>query len=328
MIKCQGCGAILQDDNPLEEGYTKLLENKLCERCFRINHYNDYQKSLKTNADFLPILNEIKKKNDLVIVVIDLFHTISIDHLCNYLNNDILLVLTKRDLLPYSLYEEKISQYFRSCFSNIKDTVIISSETNYHYDELYQAILKYQKSKNVYVVGYTNAGKSTMINRLLYHYSNNDATITTSILPSTTLNTIEIELNDNLKFIDTPGILEESSIICHLDKNDLKRVIPKKEIKPKIYQIRKDTYFKLDKFIRLGIHSKGSIVFYFSNSLVLERLFKEPKDVKNYQKKEITVLKDHDLVITGMGFIKVKQDMKITLYISDNIHYHIRESYI
>lgn len=34
--KCIGCGAILQDNNPLIEGYTTVLTNDLCKRCFRM----------------------------------------------------------------------------------------------------------------------------------------------------------------------------------------------------------------------------------------------------------------------------------------------------
>ena len=44
MTKCIGCGAILQDVYPEKEGYTKDLNNKFCERCFNIKHYNKYVK--------------------------------------------------------------------------------------------------------------------------------------------------------------------------------------------------------------------------------------------------------------------------------------------
>ena len=56
MNKCQGCGSILQNENPNLDGYSKNIDNILCERCFRIKNYNDYKKVVKTNNDFLPIL--------------------------------------------------------------------------------------------------------------------------------------------------------------------------------------------------------------------------------------------------------------------------------
>ena len=40
---CEGCGVLLQDENILQEGYTTNLENDLCQRCFRMKNYGEYQ---------------------------------------------------------------------------------------------------------------------------------------------------------------------------------------------------------------------------------------------------------------------------------------------
>ena len=42
MNKCTGCGAVLQNIDTTKEGYVVNLDNKLCERCFRIKNYNEY----------------------------------------------------------------------------------------------------------------------------------------------------------------------------------------------------------------------------------------------------------------------------------------------
>ena len=180
MNKCQGCGV--------------LCENTLCERCFRIKHYNDYKVITKTNNDFIPILENISKSNDLVLLVVDLFNIGDLSLIRKYLKNDILLVLTKRDLLPKSVSFDKLFDYDYGI--DYIDKIIISSNKNYNFDELLDKINKYKKSNNVYIVGFTNAGKSTMINKLIYNYSDNKTEITTSPLPSTTLNTIEINLGN------------------------------------------------------------------------------------------------------------------------------------
>ena len=42
--KCQGCGYTLQSDDSSKLGYVPKTKNKnpkLCERCFKIIHYND-----------------------------------------------------------------------------------------------------------------------------------------------------------------------------------------------------------------------------------------------------------------------------------------------
>ena len=105
--------------------------------------------------------------------------------LLEHLNNNIILILTKRDVLPKSVKDEKLLDYFNKY--NFIDKLVISSNKNYNFDELMSKINLYKKSKNVYVVGYTNAGKSTMLNKIIYNYTDLKNTITTSILPSTTL---------------------------------------------------------------------------------------------------------------------------------------------
>ena len=88
-----------------------------------------------------------------------------------------------------------------------------------------EKIKQYQKSNRVYVVGFTNAGKSTMMNQLIYHYSDIDQKITTSMLPSTTLKEIEVPITSELTLIDTPGILEEGSILDRVDPKLLKKIL-------------------------------------------------------------------------------------------------------
>ena len=79
-----------------------------------------------------------------------------------------------------------------------------------------------------------------MINKIIYNYFDNTTSITTSMIPSTTLDTIEISLN-GLTLIDTPGILDENSYIEKVDYKDLKKITPRREIKPTTYQIKSKT---------------------------------------------------------------------------------------
>lgn len=46
--KCLGCGVELQDENMLLDGYTVNLENDLCQRCFRLKNYGEYQADRKS----------------------------------------------------------------------------------------------------------------------------------------------------------------------------------------------------------------------------------------------------------------------------------------
>lgn len=328
MNKCTGCGALLQDVYGDKEGYTSNLNNKLCERCFRIKNYNDYKFIVKDNDDFIKILKSINNTNDLIILVVDLFNfNNKIIDIKKYVNNDVLLVLTKRDLLPRSTYDEKLINYFKSLDLNIKDIVLISSTKNINFDELYDKINTYKKSKNVYVVGYTNAGKSSMINKLLYNYSSNKSDITTSMLPSTTINNIEIDLNDNLTIIDTPGLLDNGDIINYIDTKLLKRIVPNKEIKPITYQVRSKQSIIIEDILLINCIENTNLTFYISNNLNIDRKYKTIFDEK-LKAHNVNVANGEDIVIQGLCFIKVSIPTNITICTLDGVSVYTRKSLI
>ena len=111
MSKCLGCGAELQCVDLDGIGYVTDLDNKYCLRCFRIKNYGDYKVVVKSNNDFIDILKSINDTNDLVVLVVDLLCFDDLNIINKYLNNDILLVLTKRDILPSGVNDDKFISY-------------------------------------------------------------------------------------------------------------------------------------------------------------------------------------------------------------------------
>lgn len=329
MNKCQGCGSILQNENPNLDGYSKNINNVLCERCFRIKNYNDYKRVIKTNNDFLPILNNISKTNDLVVLLIDLFNIpASLNEIINNLDNDILLVLTKRDILPLSVYDERLMDYFSNISNRIVDTIICSSKKNFHIDELMDKIYEYKKSNNVYVVGYTNAGKSTLINKIIYNYTGIEPMITTSLLPSTTIDSITIEINDELTLIDTPGLLEDGNIIDYVDTSLLKKIVPRKEIKAITYQLKDAQSIFVEDILRIDNEDINNITLFFSNDLNIERSFKKRELINNLELHQIEVKEKEDIVISGLGFIKVMKPGNFNVYTLPGVWVYTRKSFI
>lgn len=320
MKKCKGCGAFLQDSNDKFEGYTTNINNDLCERCFRIKNYNEYKLVEKNNIEFTDILKDINKTNDLVVLLVDLFNIpINLKEITEYLNNDILLVLTKKDIFSYKIPDEKFLSYNYGI--NYIDSLVVSSNKNYNFDLLYEKINKYKKSNKVYIVGYTNSGKSTLINKFVHNYSKNNVNITTSNLPSTTLNTLEIVIDDDLTLVDTPGILDNSNI----DVNLLKKVIPKKEIKPITYQIHSKQYIYIEDIIKIE-SIDNNLTLYFSNDLKIERKYKDNKKLLN--EKIVRVKKNEDIVISGIGFIKATNDEVIKINTKNSYLIYTRRSLI
>lgn len=314
MSKCIGCGVTLQDKDSNILGYTKDITNDLCERCFRIRNYNEYKFVSKDNNEYISILKEVSKTNDLVVLVVDLFNiSKNIEDISKYLNNNILLVLSKRDILPKSCYDQKFIEYFKHYNLNLIDTIIISSNKNYNLDSLYNKINEYKTSNKVYVVGFTNSGKSTLINKILYNYSSNDTKITTSNLPSTTIDSIEVKVNDELTLIDTPGLIDIGDISNIVDGNILKRIIPSKEIKPITYQVKGKQTILIDDLVRLDIED-NDLTMYVSSNLNIKRVYKDINSLKDKKKYEFNLKENSDIVIQGLGFIKFTKSSKVEVY--------------
>lgn len=330
--KCVGCGAILQVEDIAKDGYVRKENydiSTLCERCFKIRNYGEYKTVEKTNHDFFPILESIGKTGDLVVLVVDLFNINNeLELLKKYISNKVLLVLTKRDILPLSVYDEKLKQFFKNIKMNIVDTVLVSSVKNKNFDELMDKIYTYKTSNNVYVVGYTNAGKSTMINKLIYNYFNKDIEITTSMLPSTTLNSIEIKLSDELTIIDTPGILNEGDICNFVDVKTLKKITPKKEIKPITYQIKDPQSILIEDLIRIDIQDKNSITLYVSNQLKVERTFNAKDKLLDLVEHKLEIEPNQDIVISGLGFLKFVNKGNINIYTLPGVEVFVRDNLI
>lgn len=324
MNKCLGCGAILQKDDISKEGYTTDLNKKYCKRCFDITHYNKYIISNKKNEEYLKKINYINKTNDLVILTVDLFSMIDFENI--NISNPIILVFTKKDLIPRSIKEEKILEKIVTK-NNVKSKIFISSKNNYNLDLLMNLINKYKTSKNVYVVGLTNAGKSSLVNKIVKNYSDGISDITVSNLPSTTLDFIEKKINDNLVLIDTPGLLDNGNII-NLAQNLIKKIIPNKEINPIIYQIKHKQSIIIEDILKVDLFENNNVIFYISNNLKIERIYKDNDKLINLNKYNLNILDNQDLVIKGLGFIKFKKKCNIEIYLPKEVDFFIRNSII
>ncbi len=328
MNKCIGCGSVLQSEDSNQVGYTRDLEKPLCERCFRIRNYSDYKLVSNNNEEFIDILNNIGHKDALVLLVVDLFNMPNmLSSLNQYLSNDVLLVLTKRDLLPRDVYDVKLKKYFADLPLHIVDSIIVSSIKNNHIDELLNMIRQYQKGREVYVVGFTNAGKSTLINHLLTSYTGEKPVITTSMLPSTTIGVIKIAIDDTLTLIDTPGLLDEHSLINYVSIDTLKKIIPKREIKPRSYQIKGRQSLIIDELLRLD-STDNNLIFFIANDLEIKRKYNNSDELKNLCHHIVKAHAYEDIVISGLGFIKVMKDEDVDIYTKEEVEVYTRKSLI
>ncbi len=331
--KCAGCGVVLQDENVLQEGYTTSLENDICQRCFRMKNYGEYQAVAKSNDEYLSILKSVGETKDLVLYITDLLNIDkNIEEVRRLIPNKMILVLNKKDILPKSVKEEKLISYFKNLGLDFEEIIVVSVNKNYNIDYLLKRIKYYQTSKNVYAIGHTNAGKSSLINKLIKNYSDKTQELTMSPLPSTTLSTVTIEINDYLTLIDTPGLIDNGSILNIVDAKMVKKISPLKEIKPRTYQIKKNQSIIIEDFLRIDYVDgvKNSFTLYVSNSLKVKRLLNAAnhEDLKELNKTSYDVVFGQDLVISGLGFIKMVDKCNIDVYLDKNVEAFLRKNLI
>ncbi|MBQ3435886.1 MAG: ribosome biogenesis GTPase YqeH [Bacilli bacterium] len=329
--KCLGCGIELQDENVLNPGYTTNLDYDFCQRCFRLKNYGDYQVVDKSNEEYINILKKIDKTNDLVLYVVDILNIPeNLKEIKEYVHNKMILVINKKDAIPKSVKDEKIINYFKD-MNLFEEVIVVSANKNYNIDYLLSKIKFHQITKDVYIIGYTNAGKSTLINKIMNDYSDNDANLSISALPSTTLDVLRLDVNDHLTLVDTPGVVSATAITNFVSDDILKRINPKKEIKPKTYQMRKNQAVLIEDLVRVdyieGI--RNSFTVFVANSLKVRRMLNNRHDdLKNLSKRTYETNFSEDLVIEGLGFIKIMERGVIEVYVDKDVKTYLRKSLI
>lgn len=290
-IYCQGCGVRIQTENKEAIGYTPksslAREDVLCQRCFRLKHYNEIQDVSISDDNFLNMVSSIRHKKGLIVHLIDIFDVNgsliqSLPRITG--DNPVILVGNKIDLIPQSVNQHQLSKWLRTMANEagikVKDVFLISSAKGHGIDQLTEQIEAYRGKKDVYIVGTTNVGKSTFINRLINQTMGVKDVITTSYFPGTTLGFIEIPLDDGATMVDTPGIVNERQMVHYVSQHDLKLITPTKEIKPRVYQLSGQQTLFFGGLARLDIlkGEKHSIVCYFSNRLPIHRTKMEKAD--------------------------------------------------
>ncbi|WP_373774251.1 ribosome biogenesis GTPase YqeH, partial [Streptococcus ferus] len=251
-LYCIGCGAQIQTQDKAAAGYTpqSALDKGLetgevyCQRCFRLRHYNEITDVHMSDDDFLKLLHEVGDSQALVVNVVDIFdfNGSVIPGLSRFVaGNDVLMVGNKSDILPKSVKAGKVTQWLteRAHEEGLRpvDVILTSAQQKQAIKELMTKIETLRQGRDVYVVGVTNVGKSTLINAIIQEITGSKDLITTSRFPGTTLDKIEVPLDDGSYLFDTPGIIHRHQMAHYLSDKDLKYVSPKKEIKPKTYQL-------------------------------------------------------------------------------------------
>lgn len=298
--KCIGCGIPLQTENENDLGYTPKLENDLCARCFKLKHYGNKIDEGKNQNNTI-LLEKINKNKCHVLFITD-FLNINNEIIDTYkkIKNSKNLVINKSDIIPQNIIVSKLLSNIKKIYK-IDENIILSSSKNNKLDDLYKIINKYDK---VLFCGYTNMGKSSLINKIT------KTNLTVSNKRNTTQEFIKMSYEDKT-IIDAPGFINS-----YIIEKDIKNTI-----RPITYQMKNKYYLNIEE-IKLAFNKDVNLTIYIDNNIRVEK--RKIKETLNYEEK---INSNCDILIKGIGFIKVKGDTDFFINISKD-RYEIRPSIV
>ena len=338
--RCSGCGVAVQSENKGALGYVpaSALERRpiVCQRCFRMKHYNEASSVTPDQGEFLRMLNEVGNTDSLVVHITDIFDFEGslIGGLQRFVgSNEVVLVVNKIDLLPIGTNPNRIRNWVqkRAKEEGLRtvEVALVSAKRGTGFERLVETIEEHRRGRDVYIVGATNVGKSSLVNRLIADYSDLDAEVTVSSYPGTTLDLIRIPLDDGSNVIDTPGIVYDSRLTELVPKGYLDMIVPNKPVKPATYQLDSAQTLFFGALARFdfveGAHQ--SFTCYVSPSLTIHRTKLERADalyashagelLQPPKKEDLDALPalakhrfrikpgtDTDIYISGLGWIR------------------------
>lgn len=343
MKKCIGCGEILNNDRE-KAGYTpKAIESSnYCMRCFKLKNYGQIENEQLISLTKEDIQKINQNLNSAVIIVVDLLNLdFSLENqLFKKIKRPIHLVFNKLDLLPKSFNYETIGQDLNDLLVRrnykFESFIITTSLNNTFYDLIVEFITSINQTE-IYLLGISSVGKSSFIKLMT-----KNPQILTSTKSGSTKKNIVHQFNE-YQLIDMPGLIDQSNIQTNLTLQASKKIVVKKEIKPKVMQFYEPQTYYIEDFCAINVEAatNTSIVFYIPNQLAIHRrksgneieflttkikqLYKDNTNETNYVEKKIKLTNKEDLVINGLGFITVNDTINLKIYLPANVKIHKRK---
>lgn len=359
--KCIGCGVDLQNEDKEVIGYTpKSLEednNDYCQRCFQLKNYSKYSENTLTREDYRKEVYKLIDDVDLVLAIFDIidFEGSFDDEILDVLREkDSIVVINKVDLVPSEKHPSEVAYWVKARLEEEGivplDIAIVSSKNTYGISGIYKKINHFfPNGVKAMVIGVTNVGKSSIINRLM-----GENKVTVSKYPGTTIKNIENKIKGtNIILYDTPGLIPQgriSDLVC--DKCSLK-LVASSEITRKTFKGDESKVIMLANLVSIrvkniqdfkpvfSIFASKDVAFHETNLKKAEELSKNNffeipcqdclakyKEIKKIT-KIFTIDSGYELTIKGLGWLTVKRGpMDIELTYPENTEINLRKSFI
>ena len=335
--KCKGCGIPLQSEDPKAYGYIRKDDQAYCQRCYRLIHYGerkDLGKRYVKNKDVLDIYE--KYSSDVIVLVIDvyevLFSDIS-DLLDRFDGHRVIFVLSKCDLLPegfsQDILQERVTAVLKKYAVHIEIVdLLLTSSKDPGFPSFFKSVLDDHKLKKAVFAGRANAGKSSLINRLL---GNDDLTV--SRYPGTTLSDVVIK-DREYTYIDTPGLYDPENILSYIPMEKAELLTLSRSPRPRNFQIYEPQSYFMEGLLRIDVFPKktSTLIIHMSPLLEVHRTKAENADrYFDRNKKDLSLKFDtysetkkrykgtSIFYIKGLGLFRIVGEGEVRLHTYDKM---------
>lgn len=334
-INCLGCGIVKQSIDNSQPGYVLDKHHDYCQSCFKLMNYG-----IDTNFILPTKLPEIKENSVIFIVCSILYLDLLFKHTINNEKNKVVFIINKIDLLPrdtnldYLL--DSITHFAKASKVNYYDIILMSANNSYDISNL-SSYINHFSEENIYFIGLQNSGKSTLIKALTL-----DDEILNISKAGLTVETIEKKYN-NKKLYDTPGLMQKGYITQFYSYNIYKKILPDREIKPKVYNLKSMETIIIDGLAAVSVIEKDSPVVFYGNNFIKINKGSYPRSVNNmidkktytytfdkYETKEFNLEKDikYRITLADFGFVVIEGVNKILVTTHPDLHISLIKEYL
>jgi len=210
-----------------------------------------------------------------------------------------------------------------------KNIVLLSTYNKKNIDALANYI---ESSENSFsIIGYSNVGKSSLI-KALFAAKGEIVNNLVSRTIGTTTKPIELDFFGT-KVTDYPGFILETSMHNQLTQDQLKIMLPEKEINVVNYQLNEGQIVSIGDLVHFETTKQEENLgyqFMFSNEAEYHRGKKENKDLSEFEKIEINPLQGagrQDIIISGIGIITFQnKGQKLTVHLPKGVSVSVVKS--
>ncbi|MDY0074324.1 MAG: GTPase [Acholeplasmataceae bacterium] len=334
-IRCKGCGAKLQVEDPKKVGYAPSLEHVYCQSCYRLFHYGEA--TIHFHPEDLPSLPE----RSIILMISSVLH---LDMLFSYPvyryqpEAKFVYIINQIDLLPSSTNLDKLLHNLKlkakAMHIPYEDIILMSAKNPYDIKHLKDYLIALNEP-HVYLIGVQNSGKTT-----LYKAITSDQHALAMKKAGLTQEALQ-ESFEGMTIYDMPGLYQEGYLHHILPYGVYKNLIPDKEIKPRIYQLKDHqalcieglmTFSFLGKDMRPVFYIDNKINIHKTNDDRIDHLIEERKKhfhiyVDHYEEKSFKITSGkQQLTFADMGFMHIEGPVTIKMKYPKGLHISLTEA--